>query len=296
MDAILSSKEIIDGFVQAHSIHFTEHVGIEKDAIYWAHTANVVVHRFYSKIDDHRLEDPSIGLLLHLLDRTFEHVDGSILAYVTGCAASSEVVARAGMESSLNVRYILSGDRLARIYAYFISFIESSDRKINLWSRETSGLSGIEAKAHSDSILTRKSYLTSVKTVIDQMFAQVSSTTHPKEMKWPNISDRFTAVGESIAYRTVYARMSSQTHNDAEDTINYLIGVISGNEELLVQGAIETVNFSRFLVNYGVSFFLKSCIKYCEEFGLIEAINHLQKGKKVVDQLVQVDAAQIGAR
>jgi hypothetical protein len=39
---------------------------------------------------------------------------------------------------------------------------------------------------------------------------------------------RGNELGLMPTYRTVYARMCSQTHNDAEDTLNYFLVVSTG--------------------------------------------------------------------
>lgn len=50
---------------------------------------------------------------------------------------------------------------------------------------------------------------------------------------WPKIVDRFEQIGEAVAYRTAYSRLSSQTHADAEDTLNYIFFTTNGDEEKL---------------------------------------------------------------
>ena len=70
---------------------------------------------------------------MNMLDRTFEHVEGALSAYVTGSMASAEVIARTSVEAALNVRYILAGDKLERLRAYFHFYFEKVDKDVKNW-------------------------------------------------------------------------------------------------------------------------------------------------------------------
>jgi len=85
---------------------------------------------------------------------------------------------------------------------------------------------------------------------------------------WPKLVDRFEQIGEAVAYRTAYARLSSQTHADAEDTLNYIFFSVNGNEEKLFQMAQETVAFTQYLIAYSTFFYLLAMKKFCEAFRL----------------------------
>ena len=103
---------------------------------------------------------------------------------------------------------------------------------------------------------------------------------------WPKtIADRFKLLGFETSYRTVYAAMSSQTHNDAEDLLNYFILVSSGNKELLERGGIDTVNFSRLLMYIGVHYYIETTHRYAKSFGLDDAFPILIKGKDAIEEI-----------
>jgi len=95
--------------------------------------------------------------------------------------------------------------------------------------------------------------------------------------RWPNIADRFESIGESVSYRTTYARLSSQTHADAEDTINYIVFQCIGDEELSGQMGKETIAFSEYLIAYGIYFYLLAMKQLCEAFSL-QAAKALEDG------------------
>ena len=93
-------------------------------------------------------------------------------------------------------------------------------------------------------------------------------------------------LGFEIDYRTLYAALCSQTHNDAEDLLNYFFFVASGNRELLEQGAIETVNFSRFLMYRGIDYYLEAARRYAICFKLDDAIPILNQSKDDISKLL----------
>ena len=97
--------------------------------------------------------------------------------------------------------------------------------------------------------------------------------------RWPKkIEDRFSECGLAIDYRTVYARMSSETHADAEETVRFLLGKLSGDPKILEQMALETTSFSRYLMYFAVLFFLQASLAYACSYKLSETQEFLKKG------------------
>lgn len=86
--------------------------------------------------------------------------------------------------------------------------------------------------------------------------------------RWPTIADRFAQIGEAVAYRTAYARLSSQTHADMEDTLNYIFFRVGGDDQLFVQVSQETLAFTEYLVAYSTEFYFSAMVRLCEAFRL----------------------------
>lgn len=103
---------------------------------------------------------------------------------------------------------------------------------------------------------------------------------------WPHkIADRFRLLGFETSYRTVYAAMSSQTHNDAEDLLNLFYIAGSERNELLNKLEMETINFSRLLMYEGVRYYLEAIHRYAVCFGLDDTIPTLIKGKETIKEM-----------
>ena len=49
---------------------------------------------------------------------------------------------------------------------------------------------------------------------------------------WPTVEQQFSEIGETSDYRTFYARISSQIHSYAEETLRHLLHQISDDTTL----------------------------------------------------------------
>jgi hypothetical protein len=110
---------------------------------------------------------------------------------------------------------------------------------------------------------------------------------------WPNIADRFRDIGEESGYRTVYARLCSQSHGDAEETLRYFIGVSSGNQKLIEKMSIETTEFSRLMVFLAASFFLSAVGKYAVTFEMTDLAVLLLVAQQDLDRAMKAIALEL---
>ncbi|MGC1177621.1 MAG: DUF5677 domain-containing protein, partial [Methyloceanibacter sp.] len=217
-EAILPSvPELIREFAERHHLMLTDLVRGEKVGIASSSAALLLINQGYAQLDDRALSDPSVGLLLNLLHRNFEHVEAAITAFVTGCGSSAEVVARASVESSINILYILAGERVSRLRAYFDYYLEEVDSQAVKWKAQVADLKENEAAMHNKAINRRLAANAKVRRVVDAVFGSA------RERWAKSINERFKCIGESLGYRTFYARMSSEVHGDAEETLRYFI-------------------------------------------------------------------------
>jgi hypothetical protein len=106
-----SAQALLVAFSTRHHLELTDLLKRETVAIESLAMANMLVNETYCRLDEATLCDPTVGLMLNLLHRNFEHAEASIVAFVTGCSSSAEIVGRASVESSVNITFILAGDR-----------------------------------------------------------------------------------------------------------------------------------------------------------------------------------------
>lgn len=216
-----------------------------------------------SASEEKQITEPTIGFLDHLLDRAYEHVAASVVCFATGNIATAEVAARAAMETSANIRYILVGDRNSRFLTWLRAFIEEDKKQIRNWETALPTCSDDEAKLHREGIERRRSRLANNEELVKQLELEfLSAGFDPNGEKWPKIAGRFEAIGELVSYRTAYARMSSQTHADAEDTISFILSKVHGDDQSMLRMASETMAFSEYLIHYSARFFVEALGQY----------------------------------
>jgi hypothetical protein len=269
MQAIPSSQDLLKEFADRHRTREGEEVDREIIPIRAMSLSNILVTSTYSSLDESAFGDPAIGLLLNMLHRNFSLVDGAILAFVGECGQMAEVAARASVEASVNIAYISLGEPADRLRAYFDHYFATVDKQIKTWSTAAAGLSGAEAEAHRKAIERRRE-------ANGIMRDAIARSVKPASEPWPRtIEDRFKVLGHPLDYRTIYSRMSSETHADAEETLRYLVGRL-GTEEQFEAMALETVWMTRLYIHYAVSWFVRASMLYAARYNMMEAAESLK--------------------
>jgi hypothetical protein len=213
--------------------------------------------------------EPTFGVLCQLTERAYEHVAASVVCFLTKNAATAEVAARVAIESTVNIRFIMSGDRNSLLLAWLRAYVAHDTKQIDQWEQAVGSLPVNEKRENTSRIAKRRQVNRHRRDFLAQAEREFASLGAVDiHARWPSVADRFERIGESVAYRTTYARLSSQTHADAEETINYIVFQCVGDEELSVQMSRETIAFSEYLIAYGIYFYLLTMSKLCEAFCL----------------------------
>jgi hypothetical protein len=213
--------------------------------------------------------EPTFGLLFQLAERAYEHVAASLVCFATKNAATAEVAARAAIEISVNIRFILSGDRNSLALSWLRDYVTHDTKQIEKWEKVADSLPPDEKRENQTRIARRRELNRRRHDHLAQAEKEFGSFgSVDSQAPWPNRRVRFEAIGDAVAYLTVYDRLSSQVHADAEDTINYIVFKCNGDETLLQRMSEETVAFSEFLVGFGIYFYLLALKNWCEAFGL----------------------------
>jgi len=222
-----------------------------------------------------------------MTDRVYEYATASFALYIVGHPSSAEVVARTTVEAAINIMYILSGDRLERLWEYFWSYIATERHQNRLWLDSISEHKDDDRQVHRRGIEQKEKALSLYETFLRRAFQQagfvppaISQTT------WPNLFDRFKSLGKETSYRTLYAAMCSQAHNDAEDLINRFVVHSSCAPEMEKMLASEAVRFSRMLVYFGLQYYLEAIQSYARCFGLTEAERELKEGYRIISSQI----------
>lgn len=296
---IPDESDLYADFLQRHSILSMPLVQRESLAIYWTvRTKLEIDNELNNCIDVLNQTDPVWALLRSMLDRIFEYVEGAITAYVTGSTAASEVISRTVIESAINLLFILIDKRDgSHLTQYFSHYFNKEEKEINQWLNLASSMTEEMKKIHQAYALQKRTALVGLKDYVNQALSELYlPTTDQVTQKWSNIAERFKFLGLELDYRTVYAALCSQTHNDAEDLLNYFVFVSLGDQSFLDKVALETVNFSRLMMYIGIKYYILAAGGYAVRFGLNHALQSISQGREVIIKESEKIANEINAK
>lgn len=289
------TSEHYDAFLAQHSLRGSPAIEGERNVIHWSREAVAAVNGAYAQLPEPQFSRwPAVGLLLNLLRRVFEHLDAAIVSFTTASATSSEGLSRAAVELAVSIRYILAGQPETRVAAFLADYVNIEERRLRNWQQEVASLSEPERRVHNQEIERRRSGVVAMGDLVSHLRQEfIAHGASPVAEAWPNIGARFRAIGDAVSYRTFYARMSSQVHSDAEETIRCLVARVSGDAALAERMAIETIWFSRLGLYFAAQCFLSACEAYCRSYHMTEAITPLREGLNVIDDELRSTAMEV---
>lgn len=230
--------------------------------------------------------DPTNGLLIKLLDRSYETAAGALALITIGHLREAEILSRSVFESSVTTAFIAKEMPSERLAQFFRSYVRNEREQNVKWSKDVEGAPTEIKKGHEARITQKNGTMDAYEQFIDGFIAHCGIDTE-KTHKWPGLIDRLTELGRRIDYRTVYAAMCSQSHHDAEDVINYFFAnSVAGADEISDRMEREADTFSVFMVLFGLQWFVEAILTVCRylEFPTVvaEGTNSL---KRIRDEL-----------
>jgi hypothetical protein len=253
----MSSQKIKD-FEKLHTIKIKKNWDIGEECvenlIILHNKINTVLSTF--KDDDFHLF-PTVGIVLQLTERIYEQIVGGISCVSTKNHASSEVLSRTAIESSVNILLMLKNDTESKVLTWLKKYVNDDINHINNW--EDSLKNNQEKEIHLPKIKVRRELNTIKKEFVDTYIQQIKEVLEIDDnyILPRKYSKRFEDIGEEITYHTVYTRLSATTHLNAEDTVSYMMAKIYGTEEEQYKIGLEHIAFSEYMLIYAMLFYTK---------------------------------------
>ena len=282
-------KEFIKKRTLAESMELNEPL---HDGIYHLEKLNEIIERLCRDNEEKLIDEVSWSTMHDMYKRNYEYCCGVFGVFLIGQFPSCEALCRTAIEGSVNLHYVSLGDSMTKQIAYFKHHLATERKQNQSWKRSIESSSyPDDAKAHhlqriSDKDDTLEHYEYGLKTSLalcDVDFDVV-------ETKWPSIFDRFKDIGDEVGYRTVYAALCSQAHNDAEDILNRIMARITANVRGMEEAQwVEQYNFSLYLSLTALDYHATASAMYIAKFGVdakeIVALKHEITGSimKVVE-------------
>lgn len=163
------------------------------------------------------------------------------------------------------------------IVSYVKDYIENERRENKLWEKslKASGCSQEEIRVYMQKIEDKEIALNWYEKIVRGSFNEYGVDYDAISKQFPNVLDRFKAIGKELTHRTLYKALCSQIHNDAEDFINDFwhqityfdsgMGLVSMSHIQNFQ-ELENKFFSHVMVYNSALFFLESCVMYIARF------------------------------
>jgi hypothetical protein len=203
--------------------------------------------------------------------RSYEYCCGVLGCFLIGQFPSSEALCRTAIEGAINLHYVSLGDSMGKQIAYFKTHIKNERKQNSNWksSVEQSGYPNDIKNHHLERIRGEDASLDQYEIMLRESLSLDRVDYDAVDIKWPSIFDRFREVDNEVGYRTVYAALCSQAHNDAEDVLNKIMSRVITNVEGLEEAQwVEKYNFSLYLLLTAIDYHIFSSAMYLSKIGI----------------------------
>lgn len=105
---------------------------------------------------------------------------------------------------------------------------------------------------------------------------------------WPTIFERFRRIGNEVAYRTVYAALCSQAHNDPEEILNSIMCRVGGREGMAEANFVERYHFALYMVLTAIQYHLLATALYLAKYAIPEAQQLMPLHKRIGEHIKEI--------
>lgn len=240
------------------------------DAIIALDSIDKIVSKFAKNNMETFDKEPGLAINHDLYRRAYDYIEGALVLIITNKVSSSEVLCRTSIESSINLHFICSEDNSDNLIAYFKQYIKTERRQNINWSKASKN--PIHLKDDIDKNLKmieeKELSLDGDEIILKKYFKHFEIDFEKVDSVWPSIFDRFRIIGKEFEYRTIYASLCSQAHNDPEDSLNNLALILSNSEGMKEGLDMENYLFSTKMILHCIHMFIEASMVYISRFGV----------------------------
>lgn len=215
------------------------------------------------------LDEAHAWALLHSMYlRSSAHTEACLVLLSNEHFASAEALCRTIVESAVNLYYSSRGDSAANVLIYFKDYISTERDQNRKWrnSVATSKYPKASKDNHFDRIANKDLALNKYEHILTEAFGQIGIVYSKTSESWPPIFDRFKEIDKEVEYRTIYAALCSQAHNDPEDLLNEFVHGVLQTPGMEEAQDFENRNFARYMVLVALAFHIESTAIYLAKF------------------------------
>ena len=241
------------------------------NAIYYLEKSNEFINNICSENEQELIENVPWPSMHDMYKRNYEYCCGVISCFLVGQFPSSEALCRTAIEGAVNLHYVSLGDSMSKQIAYFKHHLTTERKQNRNWkiSVQESNYSSDAKEHHFQKIVDKYASLVQYENGLRESLALSGVNFDVVDLKWPSIFDRFKEIDNEVGYRTVYAALCSQSHNDAEDILNKIMSRIIDNVSGMEEAQwIEQYNFSLYLLLTAIDYHIMASAMYISKFKL----------------------------
>lgn len=212
--------------------------------------------------------DYSCGILHRIYEKAARHAQGCLVLVADQNFAATEALCRTLVESSVNLYYCSEDDSTGKILSYFKDHIETERKQNRAWRSAVSKstMTDLEKSVHFERIDHKDAVYAAYEQFLQEAFGQIGYSYLDSTHTWPTIFDRFKAIGKDIDYRTIYAALCSQAHNDPEDLLNEWIHSVSTDPQAREGQKAKNENFAVFMLLASLGLLIESVAVYLRKY------------------------------
>lgn len=216
-----------------------------------------------------RLQHIPVWSILHDMHKKCHEFTAAALAtFLTAHIGSAEVLCRTSIEASVNLQYASCGDDIGNVLAYFRSYISTERVQNSAWKKsiERSEYPSNAKDHHLNLIKEKETSLDQYEEALRKSLSIINIDYDNHPGSWPSTFDRFHKIGKEVDYRTIYAALCSQSHNDPEDILNNLMSRIIDIKGYSESIEIEKYTFSLNMILTAIYFYAESSAMYLAKY------------------------------
>jgi hypothetical protein len=251
----------IEALAQTHSVHGRERAETSTE-------------------EDFRLA-PATGFVFHLLTQAYEQLQAAIVVKATRGGAAVVALARAAVELSVSIQYLMAEQTEGRLLAWFENYLQSDLHSLTGW-HESAQRDSQAAPEHVPAIAERAQFLMALQGKVAGMREDFVELGLPVAVSsWPTLAERFKAVDE-LGFHSWYARMSPATEFAVEDLLNRVALSPSGEHALQVYDQ-EAAWYEGLALCLAVKSWLRASLAIAHRYSLPNTLACIQAQSQLVD-------------
>lgn len=236
-------------------------------------------------------DKPVWSIVYDIYTRGYKYTEAALSLFIISHIASAEALCRTSVESSINLYYLSVGNDVENVISYFKHHIKTEHLQNKKWRETVNNLNESEEykNNHIELIERKEKSLDFYENMLRESFSIININYDAINSSWPSTLDRFKKVDMEIKYRTLYSALCSQSHNDAEDSLNNLMARVVQIEGIEKGIEAEKYIFSLEMILSSIQLWIQATIMFLAKYEI--EMNHelFEVWKKASTNIITLD-------